>query len=432
MSKFVIECPHCGKFAEARTGFFARKKIDCACGYTIDVRTDRIAARECPHCGNTVVFDQAKGENAKCPVCRQPINTMAEQTRMEEFSCKQCGVRLRTAVGTARYVCPVCDFENDVQERLTSEKIRKDGLASIIKYEGDNETLVWKHPIEDFNLGSQLIVHESQEAVFFRDGQALCVCDEIGLGHSSYYSDPDENGVVLFGGHMGYAWAQRLRLEGNGIRSEDLYEDDLNARLAEDPEADYVYPGDVIPGSVYLPLFRMALRLPLEKLDEIEENLSGRFPGAAADIVFSEEELALYERLIASNDVVIAVSADGYTNSPGPIGFQELLRQDAAADYMTGDLSIQSAQPADLNGDGKPEYVLFLSTADDINRFCCCLHEQDGTVYAYLFSYYAPDAAVDSNGNLYFAAEYYQELYRLIFDGEEALTLTLPPEYYMP
>lgn len=54
-----------------------------------------------------------------------------------------------------------------------SEHIKKDGLASIIKYEGDNETLVWKHPIEDFNMGSQLIVHESQEAIFFRDGQAL-------------------------------------------------------------------------------------------------------------------------------------------------------------------------------------------------------------------------------------------------------------------
>ena len=54
-----------------------------------------------------------------------------------------------------------------------TEKIRHDGLASIIKYEGDNETLVWKHPIEDFNLGSQLIVHESQEAVFFKDGQAF-------------------------------------------------------------------------------------------------------------------------------------------------------------------------------------------------------------------------------------------------------------------
>ena len=51
--------------------------------------------------------------------------------------------------------------------------------ADVIKYEGDNETLAWKHPIEDFNWGSQLIVHESQEAVFFRDGEAL---DTFGAG----------------------------------------------------------------------------------------------------------------------------------------------------------------------------------------------------------------------------------------------------------
>ena len=42
-------------------------------------------------------------------------------------------------------------------------------IAEIIKYEGDNNTFIWKHPIEDFNYGSQLIVHESQEAVFFKD-----------------------------------------------------------------------------------------------------------------------------------------------------------------------------------------------------------------------------------------------------------------------
>lgn len=173
MSKFVIECPNCGRYAEAKTGFFARKKIDCACGYTIDVRTDKLSSCTCPHCGNNVVFDQSKGENAKCPVCGEPINTMAEQDKTVEFSCAQCGVRLRTAKGASSYICPVCDHVNDVAERLKSEEIQRDGLASIIKYEGDNETLVWKHPIEDFNLGSQLIVHESQEAIFFRDGQAL-------------------------------------------------------------------------------------------------------------------------------------------------------------------------------------------------------------------------------------------------------------------
>lgn len=173
MPKFVIECPSCGRYAEAKTGFFARKKIDCACGYTINVRTDKLASRECPHCGNNVVFDQSKGEKARCPVCGEPINTMVEQDKTVEFSCAQCGVRLRTARSAETYVCPVCDHVNDVAERLKTEEIKKDGLASIIKYEGDNEALVWKHPIEDFNLGSQLIVHESQEAIFFRDGQAL-------------------------------------------------------------------------------------------------------------------------------------------------------------------------------------------------------------------------------------------------------------------
>ena len=46
-------------------------------------------------------------------------------------------------------------------------------IASIIKYEGDNSTFVWKHPCEDFNTLSQLIVHESQEAIFMLNGQAL-------------------------------------------------------------------------------------------------------------------------------------------------------------------------------------------------------------------------------------------------------------------
>lgn len=46
-------------------------------------------------------------------------------------------------------------------------------LAKIIKYEGDNTTFVWKSPIQDFNTMSQLIVHESQEALFYMNGQAL-------------------------------------------------------------------------------------------------------------------------------------------------------------------------------------------------------------------------------------------------------------------
>ena len=52
-------------------------------------------------------------------------------------------------------------------------------IAQIIKYEGDNTTFIWKHPLEDFNSGTQLIVHESQEALFYMNGQAL---DLFGAG----------------------------------------------------------------------------------------------------------------------------------------------------------------------------------------------------------------------------------------------------------
>ena len=52
-------------------------------------------------------------------------------------------------------------------------------IASVIKYEGDNSTFIWKHPCEDFNTATQLIVHETQEAIFFMNGQAL---DSFGPG----------------------------------------------------------------------------------------------------------------------------------------------------------------------------------------------------------------------------------------------------------
>ncbi len=52
-------------------------------------------------------------------------------------------------------------------------------LSELIKYEGDNSTFIWKYPNEDFNSMTELIVHESQEAIFFANGQAA---DTFGPG----------------------------------------------------------------------------------------------------------------------------------------------------------------------------------------------------------------------------------------------------------
>ncbi len=179
MGKFVIECPSCGRYAEASTGFFAKKRIDCTCGYVINVKTDMLSSKVCPHCGNTVVFDQSKGEDAKCPVCHEKINTRESMVALSEFTCPSCSCKLSADKNAHTYTCPLCDTVINVQERIAKEDIKNQGLASVVKYEGGNDTFVWKHPIEDFNLGSQLIVHESQEAIFFRDGKAL---DLFGAG----------------------------------------------------------------------------------------------------------------------------------------------------------------------------------------------------------------------------------------------------------
>ncbi|MCD8190571.1 MAG: SPFH domain-containing protein [Clostridiales bacterium] len=182
MGKFAMECPHCGNYVTAYNGLrgLVQKKITCSgCGTEIDVRTERMTSVKCPHCENNVIYDQGK-KTPRCPVCGNEIAPSTGQ-KFIKFKCPECGVGLTASEGTGKepYICPICDCKIDVQREAAKEKYAREGLASIIKYEGNNSTFIWKHPIEDFNTGSQLIVHESQEAVFFRDGQAL---DVFGAG----------------------------------------------------------------------------------------------------------------------------------------------------------------------------------------------------------------------------------------------------------
>ncbi|MBQ4066945.1 MAG: SPFH domain-containing protein [Clostridia bacterium] len=45
-------------------------------------------------------------------------------------------------------------------------------IAEVIKFEGPQDALVWKYPIEDFNTTSQLIVDETHEALLVVNGNA--------------------------------------------------------------------------------------------------------------------------------------------------------------------------------------------------------------------------------------------------------------------
>ena len=131
------------------------------------------------------------------------------------------------------------------------------------------------------------------------------------------------------------------------------------------------------------------------------------------------------------NRPVVALSVDRYSNNPGLIGFQDLLKKDVAVPWMDGDLQILAVQEADLNGDGQLECVADLAeTEDSYSIIRCYLSEQGGTVYAYLQNYAPRELHIDSNGNLQMITDYDTSLHRLICDGEEALLMTLSPSFF--
>lgn len=173
MGKFAIMCPKCSNYVTAHNGLrgMIQNKVTCNCGNVINVKAERMTSAICPSCGNSVIYDQGKSIPT-CPVCRKKIEPGAGN-RVSTFNCPECGIGLSVTEGTEQYTCPVCDNHIDVQRELAKTRYAQQGLISELKYEGDNNTFIWKHPIEDFTTGTQLLVHESQEAVFFRDGEAL-------------------------------------------------------------------------------------------------------------------------------------------------------------------------------------------------------------------------------------------------------------------
>jgi len=175
MAKFVMECPACKKPIQAGTGLFAKKNIKCSCGYTINVQLEKMATDTCPHCGNDVVYDRSKKESATCPVCHTKIHAGTEKIKLH---CPSCQTELTADKNATSYTCPQCKSLIDVQAAVAKQASR--GKTGVIKWDmGMNDIFVYRHPVENFNIGSQLIVSEGQKALFFRNGKGL---DTFGPG----------------------------------------------------------------------------------------------------------------------------------------------------------------------------------------------------------------------------------------------------------
>ena len=185
--KILIECPECSRINEASVGFFSKKKIVCACGTTIDISQARMITKECPKCGNLIVYDKAKNRDPICPVCKEHLLSHEEDFKFVEVICDECSTHITAKKDDSYVTCPVCGNSIDVQKRLKEQEYKNKSQPLILKSDSSADILVVKHRVEDFGIGSQIIVNDSQIAIFVSDGKTL------GVIESGKYSIEQDN-----------------------------------------------------------------------------------------------------------------------------------------------------------------------------------------------------------------------------------------------
>lgn len=126
----------------------------------------------CPYCGTSNVASNSFlnfRKEAKCSGCRKTIDLRS----LELVVCPGCNLSINVKKDLDSYVCPVCQTRIDVK-RLVAQKMvtaSNESHISVIRYGADPDVIAWASPIENFNMGSQLIVHDSQEAIVYMNGK---------------------------------------------------------------------------------------------------------------------------------------------------------------------------------------------------------------------------------------------------------------------
>ncbi|GHU83081.1 hypothetical protein FACS1894196_2400 [Clostridia bacterium] len=177
-AKIIVECPACGNNLSASTSFFRRdsRAVVCnRCGETIDPRQQQMDSVDCPYCPTKLVFKKTQ-DSISCPGCKRKFNPIEEYAKKTTVNCPQCACNIHltpSADQDYETECPLCGKRFNVARAFAHKKVVEGDAINVLRYTGGASTLIWKHPVEDFNSGTWLIVDESQEAVFYLNGQAL-------------------------------------------------------------------------------------------------------------------------------------------------------------------------------------------------------------------------------------------------------------------
>lgn len=235
----------------------------------------------------------------------------------------------------------------------------------------------------------------------FKGGEVAKVGD-FPSGHASLYSDPEENGVLFFWGHMGVAYLDRLSMVDGELKNVgELFSQDLSST----GELEYTEPGQVVPGAVPLGEYTTHAERGRRWTPPVTLPIYdyGAYPRQADPCLEDPEVRAAIGQVLWENGELEGCSGDGYYGGTGVGALRDYL--EGAYPYDDGSLTLREYAFVDANADGQTDCILRLEEEPDeygnVSQYYAVLSVQEGTVYAYFFGF-MDGVGIDPDGTVYF------------------------------
>lgn len=235
--------------------------------------------------------------------------------------------------------------------------------------------------------------------IYTFNGKEAIFVDTIPAGHSMLYTYPNENGLIQYYAHMGYASAFLYTMKDGKLASQDkaVFEEDINEKLMEDWDADYTPLSDIFPGAQgisYMDLPYSYGLLEYGGIKKIDWGISdSEFQDMVDDIILNDKE---FYAVAAENYYYMD---DNFYNGTRTI--EDLYEDPLVVGGTEGERVVKDLYYGDFNNDGQTEALAVLEESENLNRAFLVLSYQNGNMYGYVTrTMYNTDYEVTDN-NIY-------------------------------
>lgn len=238
----------------------------------------------------------------------------------------------------------------------------------------------------------------------YENGETIYV-DNIGAGHTSYYSVPGEKYIICWYGHMGYSNMSSLTMENGTLTGEEIFEEDL---YGDAGDASYTTPDKIVDGATLLSEACYCLDMPL---------IAYKQPIITGTGLSDFEVETIINDMINNDGMVYPVYVYHFREEPTEqMSYSTFVSPGNEDEYGDETVYITDVILTDLNNDGQSEYLAGYSN-DSITVFSI----QNGVIYAYVADYvkYADIIGTGSRG-FHIVNDYTDDWQNIIFDKEQA------------